>query len=426
MTVVSAGYGAMTAGLAYLVFLFMRTGDDSEVAALVPVFATITAVTAIVGTVSLIWAGARRHPWFWLIAALPALLILVQNAPHVAYDITRPTITESFLVTIVVLTGGLAIIFGAITAFFEVRRGHAVWTRTGRAGWVSMAVIGALVGGHHLTPCRLRRGRWGGRGRGATVSGVLTVENTAFVATSLEMDSGEVLGLFIVNKDPFPIPSTSTASTSTSSCSRTRPRQLLSNRPDPATWNSSAVSPAIDRPAWWGRSPSARSAQSRERGRTVSEVTIGREKMMGAIRYERSRHLQGGPAVVADPPCRGPVPGPGRRVRTQHTVRSRTPGPGGDLPTIIGIRALSGPFERHVGGTPSPPSAGRWSPHAPSTQLPACGYGRDDGGRALGARIYPFSLALGIGFALPALLLVVPIRVALIIATSRNSRGRRR
>ena len=62
MTVVSAGYGAMTAGLAYLVFLFMRTGDDSEVAALVPVFATITAVTAIVGTVSLIWAGARRHP----------------------------------------------------------------------------------------------------------------------------------------------------------------------------------------------------------------------------------------------------------------------------------------------------------------------------------------------------------------------------
>ena len=37
-----------------------------------------------------------------------------------------------------------------------------------------------------------------------TVSGVLTVENTAFVATSLEMDSGEVLGLFIVNKDPFP------------------------------------------------------------------------------------------------------------------------------------------------------------------------------------------------------------------------------
>ena len=30
------------------------------------------------------------------------------------------------------------------------------------------------------------------------------MENTAFVATSLEMDSSEVLGLFIVNKDPVP------------------------------------------------------------------------------------------------------------------------------------------------------------------------------------------------------------------------------
>jgi hypothetical protein len=205
MTVVSAGYGAMTAGLAYLVFLFMRTGDDSEVAALVPVFATITAVTAIVGTVTLIWAGARRHPWFWLIAALPALLILVQNAPHVAYDITRPTITESFLVTIVVLTGGLAIIFGAITAFFEVRRGQAVWTRTSRAGWVSMAVIGALVGAV-ITSLLAGSAAAGGAGvaEEPTVSGVLTVENTAFVETSLEMDSGEVLGLFIVNKDPVP------------------------------------------------------------------------------------------------------------------------------------------------------------------------------------------------------------------------------
>ena len=71
MTVVSAGYGAMTVGLAYLVFLFMQTGDDSEVAALVPVFASITAVTAIVGIVSLIWSGARRHPWFWLVAVYP-------------------------------------------------------------------------------------------------------------------------------------------------------------------------------------------------------------------------------------------------------------------------------------------------------------------------------------------------------------------
>ena len=205
MTVVSAGYGALTAGLAYLVFLFMRTGDDSDVAASIPVFASVTAITAIVGTVSLIWVGARRRPWFWLTAAIPALLILVQNAPYVAYDIIRPIITESFLVTVVVLTGGLAIILGGITAFFEVRRGQAIWARTGRAGWVSMAVIGALLGAA-ITSLLAGSASAGATGvaEEPTVSGVLSVEKTAFVATNLEIENGEVLGLFIVNKDPVP------------------------------------------------------------------------------------------------------------------------------------------------------------------------------------------------------------------------------
>ena len=37
-----------------------------------------------------------------------------------------------------------------------------------------------------------------------TISGVLTVDKNAFVETSLDMNDAEVLGLFIVNKDPFP------------------------------------------------------------------------------------------------------------------------------------------------------------------------------------------------------------------------------
>ena len=61
MTVVSAGYGVMTAGLVYLVFLFMRAGDNLRAGALVPVFATITAIVASVGLVSLVWSGARRR-----------------------------------------------------------------------------------------------------------------------------------------------------------------------------------------------------------------------------------------------------------------------------------------------------------------------------------------------------------------------------
>jgi hypothetical protein len=205
MTVVSAGYGVLTAGLVYLVFLFMRAGDDFRGGALVPVFATITAVVAGVGLVSLVWSGARRRPWFWLVSALPALFILLMNATYLAYDITRPTVTETFLRSMLVLAGGLAIILGAFTAFFEVRRGRPTWTRSGPIGWVSMAVIGALVGAS-ITSMLAGSASAGAAGvaEEPTISGVLPIEKNAFVEPTLDMNDGEVLGLFIVNKDPFP------------------------------------------------------------------------------------------------------------------------------------------------------------------------------------------------------------------------------
>ncbi|MDP8959645.1 MAG: hypothetical protein M3N51_10745 [Actinomycetota bacterium] len=127
------------------------------------------------------------------------------NATYIDYDITHPTITETFLHTILILAGGLAIILGGVTAFFDVRRGRPLWMRTGRAGWVSMAIVGVLVGGAITS---LLAGSVSAGGAGVAeeppVSGVLTAEKAAFVETSLHMSNGEVLGLFVVNKDPFP------------------------------------------------------------------------------------------------------------------------------------------------------------------------------------------------------------------------------
>lgn len=204
MTVVTAGYAVLTAGLVYLVFLFMRAGDGFRGGALVPAFATITAIVASMGLVTL-WSRARRYPWFWLVSAIPALLILLVNATYIAYDITRPAITETFLRSVLVLAGGLAIILGAVAAFFEVRRGVPAWTSAGPIGWISMAVIGALVGAA-ITSMLAGSASAGGAAvaKEPTVSGLLTVEKNAFVETGLAMNNGEVLGLFIVNKDPLP------------------------------------------------------------------------------------------------------------------------------------------------------------------------------------------------------------------------------
>ena len=126
MTVVSVGYGLMTVGLAYLVSLFMRATDDSEVAALVPVFASITAFMAIVGSrlpdvvggtkTTLVLARQQSsRP-----ADPPASQRTLSGLRHHPPDHSRIVPGDDL-----VLAGGLAVISGGITAFVETRRGRA-------------------------------------------------------------------------------------------------------------------------------------------------------------------------------------------------------------------------------------------------------------------------------------------------------------
>jgi uncharacterized cupredoxin-like copper-binding protein len=205
MTLVAAGYGAIVTGLAYVLVVLTLPTLDEPGAPSIPdflVFVGIASIIGVIGAVSVVWSGARRHGWFWLVVLLPGVIILLRNARLISYDITHPAITNPFLAAILMSSGELAVIFGGIAAFREVRRGQPIWTRTGRAAWVSVAVIGVVVG---AAATSLLAG-WAsadgaGIAEGPTVTGVIAAENTAFVETSLQMENGEILGLFIVNKD---------------------------------------------------------------------------------------------------------------------------------------------------------------------------------------------------------------------------------
>ncbi|HKY49058.1 MAG TPA: cupredoxin domain-containing protein [Acidimicrobiia bacterium] len=204
MNLLGVGYAVMTVGLTYLVVLFVGVGDEFQGAPLVPIFATITVTVAIVGLLSLIWVGARRRSWFWLVSAIPAVLLLLMNATYLAYDLARPAITETFVRSLLIFVGGMAIIFGGIAAFLDVRRAQPVWTRTGTIGWGSMAMAGAVMGAAITSFLAGSSASGSGVSEEPTVTGVLTAEKTAFIEASLEMGTGDVLGLFLVNKDPFP------------------------------------------------------------------------------------------------------------------------------------------------------------------------------------------------------------------------------
>jgi uncharacterized cupredoxin-like copper-binding protein len=202
MTLFGVGNGVMSATMVYFVVALALPLAGDPGAPPIPPFIASIAIFALIGVLSVLWSGALRRRWFWLVAALPATLMLAFNAPFIAHDVTRPVITPQFLVTLGAVAGGLATIIGGIVAFREVRRGRPTWTGSGRAGWVSTVVTGVVVGAA-VTSILAGLASAGGVGiaESPTVAGVLTAERTRFVETGLHMGDGEVLGLFVTNKD---------------------------------------------------------------------------------------------------------------------------------------------------------------------------------------------------------------------------------
>ena len=209
MTVVAAGCWVMVAGLTYFLVYLIRvyapaSGAVQMVPNLTPIFLSVGAIFGVIGTLSLVWTGARHRAWFWLIPVILAVLFEAFNAQDIPYDLARPATTAPFLITVIVLTGSFAIIGGGIVAFLDVSRGRSIGSRSGRAGTLSLVAIGIALGAAAtaLLAGLVPTGGPGGT-KTPTVTGVITIEDLAFVGSPQMMD-GDVLGLIITNPEDVP------------------------------------------------------------------------------------------------------------------------------------------------------------------------------------------------------------------------------
>jgi cupredoxin-like protein len=209
MTMVGAGCWAMVAGVAYflgylIVVYVPASGAVRMVPNLTPIFLSVATIFGVIGTLSLVWAGARRRAWFWLVPVILIIPFMAFNAQDIPYDLARPANTAPFLITVVFLAGSVAVVAGGIAAFLEVRRSRPIWTRSGRAGWVSMAVVGIAVGAA-ATALLVGLVPTGGPGgtKTPTTTAVITIEGLRFEG-SPEMKEGDVLGLIITNPQDIP------------------------------------------------------------------------------------------------------------------------------------------------------------------------------------------------------------------------------
>jgi uncharacterized cupredoxin-like copper-binding protein len=203
MTLVGVGCWALAAGVTYfLVYLIAvytpGIGDDLIVGEVLPLYTSVAAILVTLGILAVIWPGARRRAWVWLVPVALAVLLMGMNAQDIPYDLARPASTSPFLITIVVLAGALAAIVGGVVAFLEVRLGQPLSMRSG-AVWLSAALVGIVVGAAVTSLLAGRASTGGGAVEAPTVTEVVTVDDRRFVESSLHMKNGQVLGLVIVN-----------------------------------------------------------------------------------------------------------------------------------------------------------------------------------------------------------------------------------
>jgi len=208
MSLASAGAVLLVGVLAYFLWSFVLPAiakdPKSEAAAFLPIIGGFLVVFGVLGLASWFWSGARRRSWFWILDVVAGLLILLMFLPQITFDLAHPADAQGFMPTVLALLGaGLAIV-GGIGAFLDVRRGRPAWSRTGRPGLVVTAVVALAVGA--LTTSFLAgsaSSAGGGVTDAPTVTGTETAQNVKFTVTTLPMKNGEVLGLFVINKDDF-------------------------------------------------------------------------------------------------------------------------------------------------------------------------------------------------------------------------------
>ena len=154
------------------------------------------------GLASVAWAGARTRPWFWLVSSALGVLVLLFNGFYGPYALTHPADALTFVTMLVVLVAGALVVAGSLTAWLEVRRGRPLWEQRGRAGIVAAGIAG-LVAGASVTSVLAASSSPAGvaldQPPASTVA--LTAQDTTFLETGIEARSGEVLGVFVTNKD---------------------------------------------------------------------------------------------------------------------------------------------------------------------------------------------------------------------------------
>ena len=197
MRLVGAGYLAIVAVLT--VYAAQPFAADFVV-----VLVAFIVAFSVIGLASVAWSGARTRRWFWIVATLPGVLMLLFSGPFAPYALGHPADALSFGTTLLSIVAAALVIVGSVAVWREIGRGRALWGPGGRAGLLIASVAGLVLGA-----CLTSIAAASSTSAGIALSGppattaTLTARDTKFLETSLEARSGDVLGVFVTNNDGY-------------------------------------------------------------------------------------------------------------------------------------------------------------------------------------------------------------------------------
>jgi len=190
-------------GYAMVVAFFVIYATQPFAADFIGIIGGFVLVFGGMGLAAVLWAGARRRPWFWLVSVIPGILALLFNAFYGPYGLTHPADTLTFVTTVLALAGGILIVVGSLTSWLEVRRGGSLWESRGRAGTIVTGVVGVVTGAC-LTSLLVASSTSAGAAAAEPPASMamLTARDTKF-SGGLVATAGSVLGVFVTNQDAY-------------------------------------------------------------------------------------------------------------------------------------------------------------------------------------------------------------------------------
>ena len=203
MSVTSAACAVMAVTwVAFILWAISIAGDGSGGGPIVVIGAVIATIFGVLALATASWKGSITRVAPWAIAAIVGLLVILLNAPYIPAALKNPGDTVSFVVGLIVVFSGLVVAIAGVAAALDVSRQGQTWSREGRAPLALVAVVAAVTGA--AVTSVLAGSATGGGGKLAaapTITGTVTAQNTKFGDSGLTITSGDVLGLFVINRD---------------------------------------------------------------------------------------------------------------------------------------------------------------------------------------------------------------------------------